>query len=471
MSRKAGPRDQLAPAIEPLEPPHLSDAGNAQRFARDHRGSIHYAPALKTWFVWDTRRWARDELGEVMRRAKATVNGIYAEAAYTESEEQRRALGKHALHSEHEHRIRAMIALAESEPGIPILPNQLDADPWLLNVMNGTQDLRVGKLRPHHPEDLITKLAPVSYDPAATCPGFMQFLDRIFAGRSELIDFMQRAIGYTLTRATSERCFFLLWGSGANGKTTFLRVLHTLFGDYAAATRPDTFMVKQNGAIPNDVAALKGARFVVAAEAERGQLLAEALVKQLTGEDPLTARFMRAEWFSFTSTFKVFIATNYKPTIRGTDDAIWSRIRLVPFTVTIPEAEQDKRLVEKLLAEGPGILRWALEGCLAWQRDGLGVSTEVRTATESYREEMDVLGQFLAERCIIDPHAVTASSALYEAYLSWGHANHQKLMSHTAFGRALEDRGFPKDRTIAKRSRCGLRLRTPTDSGSANDGL
>ena len=248
-------------------------------------------------------------------------------------------------------------------------------------------------------EHFITKLAPVNFEPDAACPRWLEFLSRIMDGNEQLIDFLQRAVGYALTGETSEQCLFIFYGSGANGKSTFLQTMSYVLGDYSMSTPTETLLVKRRGAIPNDVARLKGARFVIACEADAENRLAESLIKQMTGGDTISARFLHQEWFDFEPTHKVFFGTNHKPVIKGTDYAIWRRIRLVPFEITIPEGERDKNLPEKLKAEADGILAWAVQGCLVWQQQGLGVPEEVKAATDSYREEMDILGEFLKDRC------------------------------------------------------------------------
>jgi len=312
-----------------------------------------------------------------------------------------------------------MLSLAESEPGIPIAPDQFDTDPWLLNCLNGTIDLKNGELRPHNRDDLITRMVPVEYDAKATCPLFLKFLDRIMGGNQSLISFLQKILGYSLTGSTREQCLFFLYGLGANGKSTLLNIVQSLWGDYATRTSSETFLAKKPGSIPNDVAALRGARLAIAVEVEQGRRLAEVLVKEMTGGDTISARFMRAEWFSFKPQFKILLAANHKPIIRGTDFAIWRRIRLIPFTVQIPKEEQDRDLPEKLSAELPGILNWAVAGCLQWHFGGLELPKEVDDATQDYRAEMDVLGGFIAERCIVDPGADATAAELYKSYTVW----------------------------------------------------
>jgi putative DNA primase/helicase len=360
-----------------------------------------------------------------------------------------------------------MIRLATSEPGIPVLLEQLDADPWLFNVVNGTIDLRTGILRPARREDLITKLAPVIYDPDARCPTWERFLQQIMAGNTALITFLQRAIGYGLTGVTSEQVLLLLYGTGANGKSTFLEVLRALFGDYARQAEFATFLARTSDAVRNDLARLAGARFVTAVEAASGRRLDEALIKQLTGGDPITARFLYQEFFEFTPQFKLFLATNHKPVIRGTEHAIWRRIRLIPFEVTIPQAQQDRTLPDKLRAELPGILAWAVQGCLAWQRDGLPMPTEVHQATETYREEMDTFGLFLADYCIVDPTDPTrraTTGELFDAYLTWCRQNGEHFqLTKTHFGMRLGERGLTPIRLGKERGWAGIALAPEPD--------
>jgi putative DNA primase/helicase len=453
----------LSPTAATVKRPNLTDAGNAARFALQHRAWARYVYAWRTWLLWSGQCWRRDPGDGAMRMAKATAEGIYLEAGGARSEEERKQIAKWAIASESEPRLRAMLTLAQSEPGIPVTPEELDADRMLLAGQNGTVDLRTATLRPARREDLITKCVPVAFDPAATCTTFDAFLERIFAGNARVIGFLQRAIGYSLTGDTTEQCLFVLWGGGSNGKSTLLTTAVTVLGEYAMSTRPETFMVKKGDTIPNDVAQLKGARLVIAVEAEAGHRLAEGLLKNATGGDRLTARFMRAEFFTFEPTFKVFLATNHRPTVRGTDHAIWRRIKLLPFSVTIPDDQQDRHLADKLKGELPGILAWAVRGCLAWQQHGLDEPEEVRVATATYRADMDVLGGFFRDCCVLEPAARVASADLYQAYDAWCHANGERPLSRRAFGQRLVERGFAQARTKDARLWQGLRLRTVMD--------
>jgi putative DNA primase/helicase len=456
----ADTRKQTSTATDPIE--HETDLGNARRLVAGHGVDLRFCKPWKKWLVWDGQRWRDDATGEVMRRAKATAQLVYGAT---------RTL-KHATRSESRAGIEGMVVLAQTEPGMPVRPEDLDAAPWSLNVLNGTLDLRTGQLRDHHREDLLTKLAPVTYDPKAKCSTWLAFLDRVMGKDKELVRFLQRAVGYSLTGSIREQCLFILYGTGANGKSTFLGTISQLLGEYATTTPTETLLVKTGGGgIPNDVARLKGARFVSAIEAEDGRRLAEALIKQMTGGDTMTARFLYGEFFEFVPEFKIFLAVNHKPLIRNTDHAIWRRIRLVPFTVTIPEAERDKDLPEKLRRELPGILAWAVQGCLDWQREGLGMPEAVQKATAEYRAEMDVLDQFLAERCEL---ASTPSEArglsvrvgrLYEAYERWCDAAGVRFpLTRPALSGRLRDRGFTIKKSNGEWVVMGLDLREDLDT-------
>jgi len=262
-----------------------------------------------------------------------------------------------------------------------------------------------------------------------------------------LYDYVQRAVGYTLTGRTDEQCLFFCYGTGANGKSVFEETLGRLLGEYGTATRTETIMARGSGGIPNDIAALRGARYVSINETADGQRINEPLVKDMTGGDTMSARFMRQEFFTFRPTFKLWIRGNHKPVITGTDYGIWRRIHLVPFTVTIPEAERDPALLDKLRLELPGILRWAVEGCLAWQREGLRPPIVVTHATAQYRREMDVLGTFLEDRCTVRPHGQVSAKSLYRAYRDWCDGAGEHPVNQRRFGIALQERGIEKEHT------------------------
>ena len=321
--------------------------------------------------------------------------------------------------------------------------------------------MRTGELRPHSKNDLITKISPAKYilnegeepgsgqfDLSKAAPRWDKFLRRVTNDDPELMSFLQRAAGYALTGDTSEHCLFFLHGDGRNGKSVFLNTLEYVLGDYGSVARPDVLMAKKYGeAIPNEIAALVGVRFVSTTETGSGKRFAEAMLKQYTGGDTISARFLHAEFFTFKPQFKIFLASNHKPIIRGQDVAIWERIYLIPFTAYIPPEERDKKLGEKLRSEADGILRWAVEGCFMWQRDGLNPPDIVRAATEVYRQEMDVLGEFIEDRCIIQEGVRVSNVDLWNAYMDWCEENKERYpLSRRDFKKELERRGLEQKR-------------------------
>ncbi len=428
----------------------LTDLGNGERLIFSKGHLLRYCPTFSRWYIWTGKRWQLDDTGAVDRLAKQVVRATKDAANDMGDKKRAEQVWKHANQSESNRSIKNMLERASKEDGVCITSEELDADAWLFNVENATIDLRTGKPQHHHREDYITRISPVSFDPAAQCPLTLATLDRLFQGNTRVISFIQRSIGYSLTGITSERVLFIWHGSGANGKSTMLSIFRELLGEFAVQIPADSLMVRRSGSIPNDIAMLKGSRLVSATESEDGQKLAESLVKQLTGgEDEISARFMRQEWFSFKPTFKIYLASNHKPNIKGRDPAIWGRIRLVPFNVVIPEAERDKELANKLRAELPGILNWAIQGCLNWQREGLGTPAEVQQATAAYQSDQDVVGAFLADRCTTVPNGkppIADATPLYQAYVAWAKSTGEDAVTQKQFGGQLAEKGFESGR-------------------------
>ncbi|MHB1330256.1 MAG: DNA primase family protein, partial [Gemmatimonadales bacterium] len=440
------------------ETEHLTDVGNGRRFAQQHGAYVRYVPDQGIWRVNHGKCWLEDRTHQVERFAKATALSIYEEAQAATDSQTKQRLAAHAARSEAAPRLEAMLRMARSEPGIAMLADQFDTDPMLLNVNNGTLDLRADAdgtftLRPHNPADNITRLAPVTYDPLATAPAFERFLGRIFDGDAELIAFVQRAIGYALTGMTTEHVLFLLFGPGGrNGKTTLLELIFRLLGDYAAAADFSLILARRNEGPRNDLAQLPGARFVRASEANEGARFDEARLKEMTGADTLTCRALYKDLFSYRPQFKLFLATNTKPEIRSLGEAIWSRIRLIPFSITIPESERDGALPEKLAAELPGVLNWALAGCRDWQRQRLNPPARVLMATAAYRSESDTVAAFLDDRCRLAPGERVAASWIYQAYRTWATGLGEPVMSQKAFGNRLGEKGLHRVRASGGRT-------------------
>jgi len=428
----------------------LTHWGNAKRLVHRHGQSILYNHAWCKWMIWDGMRFKVDTTAKIDRLAKDTVTTIYAEAADPSLSPQRRdEIQKWAEQSESDVEIAHMKHSAQSELEVSVLPEDLDNNEWLLNVLNSTIDLRTGEISPHDRKNKITKLATVTYDPAATCPIWEAFLHKILAGRQDVIDFFQRAVGYSMTASTWEKCFFFLYGSGDNGKSTALETIAAMLGNYWMKTPAETILSRPKSgsdAIPNDVARLVKVRMVSAAEVEEDRQLNESRIKDMTGGDQLSARFMRSEWFEFFPVFKLWMYGNHRPIIVGTDEAIWARIRLIPFTVSIPKAEQDHKLREKLRAELSGILNWAIRGCLEWQRHKLGTPVDVAAAGDEYRGDMDTLARFIDECCFTgDERYECQSSQLYSRYTGWCKINGEYPKTQTKFSLMLKTKGYKKD--------------------------
>lgn len=447
----------------------LTDVGNAERLVDAHGRDLRWVQRWKTWLIWDGRRWRRDETLELERRTKAVVREMFADAAAMPADE-RKPYVMHAMKSEGLSRIDAMMRLARSLPGTPILHDELDQTPMLLTVRNGTVDLRTGELRPHERAHLCTKLADVVYDPDATCPTWRSTLDVIFSGDTALIQYFQRAVGYSLTGDTREQVLHLCYGSGANGKSTVLDVMAELAGEYGCAADFSTFLDQGSSGGPrNDVARLAGARLVRSSEVGEGKKLNEGLIKSLTGGDVVSARFLYSEDFEFKPQFKLWLAANHKPVIRGNDHAIWRRVRLIPFEVTIPPEQRDGQLPQKLRAELPGILAWAVEGCLEWLAEGLRPPDRVMAATEEYRTESDSLGAFIAEECEVGTYFDVRAGDLYSAYRKWAKDNGEWEMSNQAFGRRMTERGFGVRRDMHGKVRTGLQLQRAVSQRRSRD--
>lgn len=437
-----------------------TDLGNALRMAKHHGENLMHIQTWGKWYVWNGRYWREDETNEVRRLARDTVRRIYAEAAGIADDETRKGIAKWGMSSESRFRLEAMVALAKDDERIARRFDELDSSPWLLNVANGTIDLQTGQLRPHDRKENLTKIIPIAYDMKAEAPLWMKFLRRVLSGDENMVEFVQRAVGYSLTGDTTEQCLFFLWGTGRNGKSTFIETIRKIVADYGKTAPRELVQLRSDNSegIPNDVAQLPGIRFVYGSELEQGRRMAESKIKDLTGGDRISARFMRGEFFDFSPRFKIWLFGNHKPVIVGTDEGIWRRIRLIEFTVYIPDEEVDPRLQQKLEAELPGILRWAVEGCAKWQRDGLNTPAKVNAATASYRAGMDILGQFIESCCVIDKRAEVPFSALYNAYDTWCKANGEHTVSGRKFGDALTERGYLSARTNQAAIRVGIGL-------------
>lgn len=421
----------------------MDDMGNAERFLDIFGEDFRYNYTDKCFLSWDGRRWVSDLDGCAERAADVAVEAMKQEAEYYEKtgdEDLSKAFGKH-IKSSRSNKSKANM-LKEVQHNVPIMPYQLDKHKMAFNVPNGTLSLKNGELFPHDRKYFITRLSPVEFTDKSDCPMWEKFLDDIFRGDKELIRYVQKAVGYSMTGDVSEQCVFFLYGTGRNGKSTFLDVIREIFGEYMSNIQPETIMVKNgtgNG-INSDIARLKGARMVTTVEPNEGVRINEGLIKQLTGDDTVTARKLYGNEFEFKPEFKLWMATNHKPVIRGTDEGIWRRIHMIPFTVQIPLEKVDRQLKAKFEREYPAILHWAVEGCLLWQREGLKQPKAVVEITREYRREMDVVSGFIADRCETGEGLYAKSSELYAEYAAWCETNTEFKMSNTKFSVELDKR-------------------------------
>jgi len=439
---------------------NLTDLGNAERLISRHGENIRYSEERKRWLIWNSKVWGWDFGSKVMSLAKETARNILREAADEKDDEQRKALIKHAVRSESEARLTAMVALAQSEPGIPVQSKELNSNPWLFNCDNGTIDLRTGELLPNNREDLITIMSPVSYDPHAPCKLWLKFLDRVMGGSTELAQYLQRAVGYSLTGDMRAQVLFFLFGLGNNGKSTFIATIRKLMAGYGATAPVDMFLAKDKTARgpKEDLANLQGKRFVAASEVEVGRRLAVVVIKEMTGGEAIRADRKYEHEIEFQPTHKLWISGNHKPAIVDTSLAIWRRIKLIPFTVTIPDNEIDQDLPLKLEAELPGILAWSVEGCLAWQRFGLKEPREITAATMAYRQEEDILAEYIQDCCVLKATATVAKGDLFENYKQWCEDTGCQPVSQKTLRTRLIERGITEGHSKSVRYWRGIGL-------------
>ena len=437
-----------------------TDKGNAERLTRQFAGELRYSHPMKKWFHWTGVKWQEDMQAMAGRRALEVVQNIYTEASNADTRDARQALSEWAVQSESAGRIHAMLQLARMMPGLVILPEEMDTDPWLFNVPNGTIDLRTMKLMPHNQEDFITKVAGAPWEPEAECPMWEKFLLEVFNGDQEIIDYVQRVVGYCMIGTTREQVIFVLWGDGANGKSSFLYTLSHLFGDYAASTPFDSFDAARHSATGNDLARLKGKRFVTAIEAEQERTLAEARVKAMTGNDKITCRFLYGEHFEYYPEFTVMLAVNHKPIIRGTDHGIWRRIAMLAFTRQFKGASDVKGMGEILVAnELPGIMAWGMRGVQRYLEVGLATPEKLFETVQAYRAEMDVIAQYLEDNTVDDERSYATSKELYTRYTYWAKDFGEHALTHRSFGLELARRGYRKVKSNSQVKWFGLRMK------------
>lgn len=459
-------------ARPPLAKKHYypSDFGNARRLVAKHGHDLRWIERFERWYVWDGRRWKMDETGQVIRWAKGVTEDMLREALDADGDERTKLL-KEATKAQGMGRLKSMIECAQSEEGIPIVPEDLDQHTMLLNLRNGTLDLASGQLMVHSRMHLCTKCIDLDYDPDARSDTWQATLLTLMGGDANLVEYLQRALGYSLTGDTRERVLHLCVGTGSNGKSTILDLLADMMGDYGVTADFNTFLDGQtrsgSGASP-DIARLAGARMVRTSEVGENKKLNEGLVKSMTGSDIITARHLHKGNIEFKPMFKLWMAANHKPVIRGTDYAIWQRIRLIPFEVTILPEQRDDSLPGRLLDELEGILAWCVEGATKWLEVGLHAPARILDATKEYRAESDTIGTFIHDRCVVGEAYSTSGGELYRAYHTWAKDNGEYIVSSQMFGRRLTERGFISSHTMYGKQRRGLKLVTQTSSDTTD---
>lgn len=435
------------PSLLPEKIDELSDVSNAKLLLQLHGNDIRYCRDRRDngWLVWNGQFWETGAERKVTQMAIGCIEKL-AQCGEGLDGVNAKMLAKHLADSRKYRNISAMVSLARTFEDINVEDSQLNAHSWLLNTPTFTLDIKRLKLTKHRREDLLTKMISTEYHVDAECPLWMKFLDTIMNGDTDMMEYLQRAIGYSLTGDTSEQCMFVLYGHGRNGKSTFLQVIKEILGGYARQTSMDTFMTRNRmNNISDDLANLKGARFVVASESEENGRLAESTIKQVTGGGAISARRLYENLIEYEPEFKLWLDTNHKPIIRGTDFGIWRRLRLIPFTVEIPDDKVDLQLIAKLRLEFPGILAWAVKGAKEWLESGLGHPAMMEAATREYRREMDSVGRFLDECCITgDERYTIRSGELYDMYENWVRDNGEDFhkLSQIQLGVKLKERGM-----------------------------
>jgi putative DNA primase/helicase len=453
-----GPRLQMHDVANADEPVVSSDESVwgtedalALAFTRRYHRDWRYVAPWGRWLVWDGRRWRHEETLAATDLIRSVCRQMAVRAVNPKVAAKLATSGT----------VGGVERLARSDRRHAATTDEWDADPWRLNTPGGVVDLETGRMRPHERADRMTKITTAT--PRGDCPTWRQFIDEVTGGDAELQAYLQRMVGYALTGSTQEHALFFLYGTGANGKSVFVNTLATILGDYATNAPMDTFMETRTDRHPTDMAGLRGARFVAAIETEQGKRWAESKLKNLTGGDKISARFMRQDFFEFYPQFKLFVAGNHKPAIRNIDEAMKRRLHLIPFTITVPPERRDKNLQQKLLAERDGILAWAVQGCLDWQRLGrLDPPQRVVEATEEYFEAEDALGRWLDERCVREPNAKSLTAELFNDWRQWAEASGEFVGAQRRFSDLLITRGLEKWRNgMGVRGFQGIGLKLP----------
>jgi putative DNA primase/helicase len=434
------------------QPPEFTERALALLFAERHAGDLRYVAEWGKWYRWTGTKWEDEKTFYAFDLAQDLC-----------CEESTRCHNQpHMVKTLNSAKTRAaVVSMARERRIIAATIDQWDKDLWLLNTPGGVVDLRTGTLRPHRPEDYMTKITAVA--PDGDCPMFMGFLDTITERDKKLQAYLQRAFGYAFTGSVKEHALFFGYGTGSNGKSTLMNTVAGIMGDYHSGASIETFTNTVNDRHPAELAALRGARLVVASETEEGRRWAEVRIMQLTGGDPVSARFMRQDWFMYHPQFKLFFVGNHKPVLRTVNVAVRRRFNLIPFSVVIPEKQRDKNLPEKLRTEWPGILAWMVQGCLDWQKMELAPPESVTRATDEYLEAEDIISARIEDCCVRDAQSHASTRELFASWKPWAERAGQFVGSERWLASKLEDAGFKRGRVHVgahqARGFTGLRLR------------
>ncbi|MFZ4856320.1 MAG: DNA primase family protein [Desulfuromonadaceae bacterium] len=422
----------------------FTDMRLAAIFAQQFREEIRYWQESGKWLVFDGRRWTTDAPGGAFPFIRRMIESLHQKATDCSDYQQRADMRKAIMKLEDHRRQVTVLSAAQVRPELIISAAKLDHNPMLLTCTNGSIDLQSGVLRSHRADDYMTRMVSVEYNEGKKCPKFMQFLNRIFDEDRTVVEYLQRFAGYCLTGRTDAQVLLFFYGLGCNGKSVLANVLGALLGDYSSTAGSDLLMSRDNRSSTNDIAALRGSRLVKVSEFDDSERLAEAQIKTLTGGDPVTCRFLYCENFTYVPTYKILLIGNHKPKIYGTDHGIWRRLHLLNFGVTIPEAERNPNLQDELLQELPGILAWAVQGCLQWQKQGLAAPDAIKAATEEYRKSEDLFQLWIDECCTTGSQCVAAAAELLTSFIEYSKL---RATSSTKFGRMLADAGYLKEKT------------------------
>jgi putative DNA primase/helicase len=434
--------------------PEFSQEHLALQFAARYADKLRFVAKWNKWLFWDGKVWRFDDTRKTFSLARRLCREFAARVNRAREAKDMASAKTRA----------AVVSLASEDPRLAATVDQWDADPWLLNTPEGVVDLWTGELRAARPQDYMTKITAAG--PSGDCPQWKAHLQKIFNNNQELVDYLQRFFGYCLTGDTREHSLHYCWGTGRNGKGTTINTFAALLGDYHKTAPTEMFIATKSDRHPTELAMLRGARLVTASETEKGQRWSESKIKSLTGDDPITARFMRQDFFDFMGQFKICISGNHKPGLRTVDEAIKARMHLIPFLLFIPKQDRDLQLKKKLQQEWPGILQWAIEGCLTWQRDGLQPPKVVTDATEEYLAGADVLASWFVEECVHDPQQGLFTIALYESFARFAKDRGELfIMPMREFSTELADRA--DEFKIRKAN--DLRRRRPEELGGEEE--